>query len=480
MGPVPGIRADSDARHWVPNVTSSASDGIGVVDARGTLTVGDESFEIFRLDALQERWDVARLPYTLRVLLENVLRAGERRGREAVAGWVATDEPSREISFRPSRVLHQDFTGVPAIVDLAAMRNAMQDLGGDAGQINPVIPAELVIDHSVQVDEFATRARVRPQRRARVRAKPRALRLPALGPGRVRRLQGRPARHRDRPPGQPRVPRARRRVARRAGVPRHAGRHRLAHDDGQRARRPRLGRRRDRGRGGDARRGALDARSAGGRLPADRRAPGGCDRDRPRPDGDRDPAQDRRRRQVRRVLRPRPRRRSPSPTARRSGTCRPSTARPAASSRSTTRRSSTCGSPAGPRSGSRSSRPTARRTCSGTTPTTTRPTRRSSSSTWRRSSRSSPGRGARRTGCRSARRKRAFLERAAELRRRLRERQGRGGRRELPGLRPARARRARPRRAGGAAGSSVEVAEPSRATGWSPATPSSSSTTAAS
>jgi aconitate hydratase len=129
------------------------------MDARGTLTVGDQSFEIFRIDALQEQWDIERLPYTLRVLLENVLRAGSDADAEAVAGWVAADEPNREISFRPSRVLHQDFTGVPAIVDLAAMRNAMQDLDGSAAQINPVIPAELVIDHSVQVDEFATRLR---------------------------------------------------------------------------------------------------------------------------------------------------------------------------------------------------------------------------------------------------------------------------------------------------------------------------------
>jgi aconitate hydratase len=127
------------------------------MDARGTLRVGSETYEIFRLEALQDRWDVARLPYSLRVLLENALRAGSEADAEAIAGWVATDEPRREISFRPSRVLHQDFTGVPAIVDLAAMRNAMQDLGGDPGRINPVIPAELVIDHSVQVDEFATR-----------------------------------------------------------------------------------------------------------------------------------------------------------------------------------------------------------------------------------------------------------------------------------------------------------------------------------
>jgi aconitate hydratase len=125
--------------------------------ARSTLAVGGEEYEIFRLDALQPRYDVARLPYTLRILLENVLRTGTDADVEAVATWVATDEPSREISFAPARVLLQDFTGVPAVVDLAGMRNAMADLGGDAAKINPLIPVELVIDHSVQVDEFATR-----------------------------------------------------------------------------------------------------------------------------------------------------------------------------------------------------------------------------------------------------------------------------------------------------------------------------------
>ena len=124
--------------------------------ARSTLTVGDRSVQIHRLDALQQQWDVARLPYTLRILLENVLRNGSREDVEAVAGWVATDEPSREISFAPARVLLQDFTGVPAVVDLAAMRNAMADFGGDPEQINPLIPVELVIDHSVQVDVFGT------------------------------------------------------------------------------------------------------------------------------------------------------------------------------------------------------------------------------------------------------------------------------------------------------------------------------------
>jgi aconitate hydratase A / 2-methylisocitrate dehydratase len=121
------------------------------------LRVGDETFSIYRLDALQPRWDVVRLPYTLRILLENVLRNGTDAEVEAVAGWVATDQPSREISFSPARVLLQDFTGVPCVVDLAAMRDAMRDQGGDPEKINPQIPVELVIDHSVQVDEFASR-----------------------------------------------------------------------------------------------------------------------------------------------------------------------------------------------------------------------------------------------------------------------------------------------------------------------------------
>src|SRR5881398_2174730 len=121
------------------------------------LTVGDRSYEIFRLDELQASYDIARLPYTLRVLLENVLRNGTEADVEAVARWDASAEPSNEISFAPSRVLLQDLTGVPAVVDLAAMRNAMADLGGDPAKINPLIPAELVIDHSVQVDAFASR-----------------------------------------------------------------------------------------------------------------------------------------------------------------------------------------------------------------------------------------------------------------------------------------------------------------------------------
>ena len=118
------------------------------------LKVGGESYDIFRIDAIG---GVQRLPYTLRVLLENVLRTAGERDVDAVAGWIAKDEPSREINFSPARALHQDFTGVPSIVDLAAMRSAMAEFGGDAAKINPLIPAELVIDHSVQVDAFASR-----------------------------------------------------------------------------------------------------------------------------------------------------------------------------------------------------------------------------------------------------------------------------------------------------------------------------------
>src|SRR6266508_416848 len=122
--------------------------------ARSQLKVGDRCYEIHRLDEVD---GVERLPYTLRVLLENVLRTGDDDDVAAVAGWVAAGEPGREISFSPARVLLQDFTGVPAVVDLAAMRDAMSDLGGDAEKINPLVPAELVIDHSVQVDAFGTR-----------------------------------------------------------------------------------------------------------------------------------------------------------------------------------------------------------------------------------------------------------------------------------------------------------------------------------
>ena len=129
---------------------------------RSSLTVGDETFEVFRLPYLERRgFNVTRLPYSLRILLENLLRTEDgvsvtAEAIEALAKWDPRAIPLREIAFTPARVLLQDFTGVPAIVDLAAMRDAMADLGGDPSQINPLQPVELVVDHSVQVDAFAS------------------------------------------------------------------------------------------------------------------------------------------------------------------------------------------------------------------------------------------------------------------------------------------------------------------------------------
>ena len=126
--------------------------------ARSTLAVGDDSFEIYRLDAVTEG-HAAKLPYSLKILLENLLRHEDGRDvtRDdilALAGWDPQADPSTEISFTPSRVILQDFTGVPAVVDLAAMRDAVVKLGGSAEKINPLSPAELVIDHSVQIDHY--------------------------------------------------------------------------------------------------------------------------------------------------------------------------------------------------------------------------------------------------------------------------------------------------------------------------------------
>jgi aconitate hydratase len=129
---------------------------------RATLNVGGRSFEIFRLDALERRGlPIARLPYSLKILLENLLRLEDGRvvqpaDIEKLAKWDARKVPDEEIAFMPARVLLQDFTGVPAVVDLAAMRDAIVKMGGDPKRVNPLLPAELVIDHSVIVDEFGT------------------------------------------------------------------------------------------------------------------------------------------------------------------------------------------------------------------------------------------------------------------------------------------------------------------------------------
>ena len=130
--------------------------------SRSTLRVGSREFEIYRLSAVEAHGcSIKHLPYSLRILLENLLRREDGKAVKAddvraLTAWNSKSVPSDEIAFMPSRVLLQDFTGVPAVVDLAAMRDAMKALGGDPELINPLQPAELVIDHSVQVDEFGT------------------------------------------------------------------------------------------------------------------------------------------------------------------------------------------------------------------------------------------------------------------------------------------------------------------------------------
>jgi aconitate hydratase len=131
---------------------------------RAALKVGNHSFEIFRVSSLDKKRfpKVGRLPFSLKILLENMLRfedgvSVKKSDVEALAAWDPAAEPFREIAFRPARVLLQDFTGVPAVVDLAAMRDAIRKMGGDPKKINPLQPADLVIDHSVQVDDFGSR-----------------------------------------------------------------------------------------------------------------------------------------------------------------------------------------------------------------------------------------------------------------------------------------------------------------------------------
>ena len=130
--------------------------------SRSTLRVSGHDYEIYRIDALDKQGiSTTHLPFSLRILLENLLRTEDGRSVtkediRALAAWNSKSKPDKEIAFTPSRVLMQDFTGVPAVVDLAAMRDAMKTLSGDPALINPLQPAELVIDHSVQVDEFGT------------------------------------------------------------------------------------------------------------------------------------------------------------------------------------------------------------------------------------------------------------------------------------------------------------------------------------
>ena len=166
---------------------------------RRTLDVNGTSYAYYSLPALAERLDpqggFARLPYSLKILLENLLRCEDGvtvlpEHIQAVAQWEATREPDTEIAFMPARVVLQDFTGVPCVVDLAAMRDAVVKLGGSPDQINPLIPSELVIDHSIQVDVFGKPDALDLNGKIEFDRNKRALRVPALGPEGVRQFQG--------------------------------------------------------------------------------------------------------------------------------------------------------------------------------------------------------------------------------------------------------------------------------------------------
>src|SRR4051795_13458551 len=134
---------------------STQGSSVDSFGAKATLDVGGTEYQVYRLSAVTgDGLDVASLPYSLKVLLENLLRTEDGANItaddiRALAGWDADAEPSKEIQFTPARVIMQDFTGVPCVVDLATMREAMSDLGGDPTRINPLAPAEMVIDHSV-------------------------------------------------------------------------------------------------------------------------------------------------------------------------------------------------------------------------------------------------------------------------------------------------------------------------------------------
>ena len=186
---------------------------------RQTLQVGGRSVQFYSLPALQAAGfpEVARLPFSLKILLENLLRHEDGRfvkaaDIEALARWDVKSTAQREISFAPARVLLQDFTGVPAVVDLAAMRDGIARLGGDPNRVNPLQPVELVIDHSVQVDYFGQADAFQLNAELEFSRNKERYAFLRWGQNAFRQLPRRAARHRHRPPGQPRVPRARRRA----------------------------------------------------------------------------------------------------------------------------------------------------------------------------------------------------------------------------------------------------------------------------
>ena len=226
----------------------------GAFGARQQLATAAGPIAYYRLAALADQGiaDLTRLPFTVKIFLENLLRlAGGPHATEedvtTLARWNPEHPADHTFAFLPARVILQDFTGVPAVVDLAAMRDAVQTLGGDPNKINPLVPVDLVIDHSVQVDRFGSSLAFNFNVEQEYQRNGERYALLALGTASLPELQRRAARHRHRPPGEPRISGAGRpdsaRGERGRCPARYAGRHRLAHDDDQRPGRARLGRR---------------------------------------------------------------------------------------------------------------------------------------------------------------------------------------------------------------------------------------------
>ncbi len=238
---------------------------------RSTLKVKDRTYEIYDLAALPAQ-KLARLPFSLKILLENLLRFEDgvnvtRADIEALLDWDPQAQPSHEISFTPARVILQDFTGVPCVVDLAAMREAIVKLGGQAEQVNPLAPVELVIDHSVQVDEYGSSRALAANTAIEFARNGERYAFLRWGQKAFRNFQVVPPNtgivHQVNLEFLGRVVFDRAVKDAASGLPGHTRRHRLAHDDDQRARRPRVGRRRHRGRGSDARTADHHAHPAG-------------------------------------------------------------------------------------------------------------------------------------------------------------------------------------------------------------------------
>ena len=150
--------------------------GHDTLKTRRTLTVEGKGYDYFSLpEAAKTLGDISRLPVSLKVLLENALRFEDGRSykvddAKAIVGWLEKASSTKEVPFKPARILLQDFTGVPAVVDLAAMRDGLTRLGGNPAKVNPLVPVDLVIDHSVMVDVFGRRRCAAEERRHRVRA----------------------------------------------------------------------------------------------------------------------------------------------------------------------------------------------------------------------------------------------------------------------------------------------------------------------